>query len=308
MKLPFHLRSVVGMSFALLCSMGVAHAQIKVFACEPEWGALVKEIGADRVAVTVATAPSQDPHYLRAKPSLLAAVRGAALVVCSGASLEVGWLPLLLERAGDATVQHGASGNIAAAEFVEVLEKPTRLDRADGDVHPEGNPHVHLNPRNLLKVGEEVANRLQRIDPANAEQFAARWRRFSGGWSEAIARWEERAAPLRGMRVVVHHKAFSYLVHWLGLEVVGSIEPKPGVPPTTRYLETLLGTLRASPPVVILRTPYETADGSEWLSEKLKVRALVLPYTVGGDSQATTLEGLFEVTLQLLLDAREKAT
>ena len=286
----------------LLAAPLTARAQLDVFACEPEWGALAEEIGGDKVKVFAATHARQDPHYIRARPSLIAKARRADLIFCSGGGLEIGWLPILLRRAG-AGVQPCAPGYLMAAEFVPVLEKPVRVDRSMGDVHPEGNPHVHLNPHNITLVAKELTKRLESIDAANAAFYRSRWKDFTARWQKNMIRWEHEAVALKGTRVVVHHLAFSYLLDWLGLEQVASLEPKPGIPPTTSHLEKLLKQLKANPAHVIIRTPYESDDASEWLSKKTATPALVLPYTIGGDAESRDLFALFERSVSLLTGA-----
>lgn len=293
--------------FSLLIMLGLimsvpayAKDKVNVFACEPEWASLAKVIGGDKVEAFAATTAHQDPHHVRAKPSLIAAMRKADMVVCSGASLEVGWLPILQEKAGNTNTQPGSDGYLLAADFMPLLEKPTRLDRADGDIHPEGNPHVQLNPHNIALVATELTKRLKAVDVVNADVYQANYDSFSKRWQEAIHRWEKEAAILKGVPVVVHHKSFTYLLDWLEMNEVGSLEPKPGVPPTISHLEVLLQTLKSHPAYIIIRTPYEPDDASRWLSEKTAIPALVLPYTVGGDKQSTDLFGLFEHTIALL--------
>ncbi|MEQ1890461.1 MAG: zinc ABC transporter substrate-binding protein [Alphaproteobacteria bacterium] len=280
-----------------------AQAKINLFACEPEWAALAREIGGDDVEIFSATTARQDPHYVRAKPSLIAAMRKADLVLCTGASLEVGWLPILLQKAGSANTQPGAQGYLLAAEVAPLLEKPARLDRADGDVHPEGNPHVQLNPHNISLVAKELTARLKAVDPVQAGSYQAHYDAFSGKWAAAAARWETEAAGLKGMPVVAHHKSFSYLLDWLGMREAGSLEAKPGIPPTAANLEALLQTLKSHPARIIIRTPYDPEDASAWLSEKTGTPAVVLPFTVGGDAESADLFALFERTIRLLKSA-----
>ena len=294
------LVSLITVIAGLLGSPAIlAGDRLTVFACEPEWAALADEIGGAQVKTFSATHARQDPHYIRARPSLIAKIRRADLVICSGAGLEVGWLPVLLQKA-NAQVQPGATGSLMAAELVPVLEVPVIVDRSQGDVHPEGNPHVHLDPYNILKVAEVLARRLETLDPANAAVYGSRLADFTQRWQAHIAQWETRAAPLRGKRVVVHHKAWSYLIAWLGLEEIATLEPRPGIPPTPSHLETLLLTVREQAPLAIIRTPYRSAEPSEWLAEKTGIPAVMLPYTVGGDAESGDLFALFERTLALL--------
>ena len=277
-----------------------ALAVLNVFATVPEWGALAVELGGDKVKVYVATNALQDPHHIEAKPSLIARARNADLVVAVGAELEIGWLPLVIQQAGNPRIQRGKPGHFEAAAFVPMLEKPTRLDRADGDVHPGGNPHIQTDPRNILRVAQPLALRLAELDPSNAEFYAARAKDFAERWTAAIAKWEQQGASLRGVPIVVQHKSFTYLIAWLGMNEVAALEPKPGVEPTTAYLSEVLATLQRQPPKMVIRAAYQSDRASLWIAERAKINAVVLPFTVGGDEQAKDLFGLFDSTIARL--------
>ena len=278
-----------------------AHAALNVFACEPEWAALAKEIGGDDVKVYSATTAMQDPHRIEARPSLIAQMRRANLVVCTGADLEVGWLPVLLQNANNAAVQPGRPGYFEAARFVPLLERPARLDRADGDVHAAGNPHLHTDPRNILRVAEALTARLAEVDPANAAAHRARGQAFAARWRAAIARWETRAAPLKNLPVAVQHKSFSYLLAWLGLREVAVLEPRPGVEPSVSHLARVAAQLQETPARAVLRAAYQSPRPADWLASRTGIPALALPYTVGGNDRAQDLFGLFDDTLDQLL-------
>ena len=280
-----------------------AHAALNVFACEPEWAALAREIGGANVKVYAATTALQDPHRIEARPSLIAQMRRADLVVCTGAELEIGWLPVLLREAGNAKVLPGRPGYVEAARLVPLLDKPARLDRAEGDVHAAGNPHIHTDPRNLLRVGEVLTARLAEVDPANAVAYRSRGLDFATRWQAAIARWERRAAPLRGVSVVSQHKSFPYLLAWLGLREVAVLEPKPGVEPSVGYLARVAEQLKTTPARMVLRAAYQSPRPADWLAQRAGISALALPYTVGGNERATDLFGLFDDTLDQLLKA-----
>jgi zinc/manganese transport system substrate-binding protein len=279
------------------------YAGLRVFACEPEWAALAQELGGDRLAVTSATTALQDPHHIEARPGLIAKTRQADLLVCTGAGLEAGWLPQLLRTAGNPKVQPGRPGYFEAAGAVALLESRARVDRAEGDVHPEGNPHLHLDARNVARVAEQFAARLKQVDPANAAHYAARHADFSARWQAALTRWERDAAPLKGMPVVYHHRSWVYLAHWLGLKEAGVLEPKPGLPPSAAHLTQLLERLRTHPARVIVRTPYEDGRASLWLAKRARIPAVVLPYTVGAGGAADLFK-LFDTTLARLKAAR----
>lgn len=285
---------------AMLCALP-AMAAINVLASVPEWAALAKEIGGDKVNVFSATTALQDPHRIEARPSLIARARSAQLVVATGADLEIGWLPVVLRESGNAAVQPGQLGYFEAATQVRMLEVPARLDRADGDVHPGGNPHIQLDPRNLLKVGEALAARMAQVDPANAGAYRAGFAHFAERWKAAMARWEQSAAPLRDVPVWVQHRAFPYLSGWLGLKEVGALEAKPGVEPGSAQLAGVLARQQASPARMILRPAYARPSSSDWLAERAKIPVVVLPFTVGGDAEATDLFALFDDTIRRLL-------
>lgn len=280
-----------------------AHADIKVFACEPEWASLVKTLANDTVHVYTATTAFQDPHHIEARPSLIAAVRNADLVVCTGAELEAGWLPLLLRQSGNSKVQPGQPGYFEASSVVKKLQVPTRLDRADGDVHAAGNPHVQTSPATFAAVAPVLVQRLMAVDPQHADQYRQRLADFQTRWQVAMARWAQMAAPLKGARVVVQHDGFPYMVHWLGLQQVAVLEPKPGVEPSSSYLSEVLQRLQQQPAQMVIRAAYNPERSSLWLAERAHLPVVVLPYTVGGSEQAKDLFGLFDDTLAQLLKA-----
>jgi len=278
-----------------------ASATLNVLAAVPEWAALAKEIGGDRVSVWSATNALQDPHRIDARPSLIARARNAQLVLATGAGLEAGWLPLVLRESGNPGIQPGQPGYLEAAGVVRLLEVPVRLDRAEGDVHPGGNPHLQLDPRNIQKVADALAVRLARLDPAGAPAYQASLARFTARWTAAMARWEQAAAPLRGVPVWVQHKSFPYLADWLGLKELGALEPKPGVEPGSAQLATILERQKATPARMILRPAYTRPNASDWLAERARIPVVVLPFTVGGTAEAGDLVGLFDDSLRRLL-------
>jgi zinc/manganese transport system substrate-binding protein len=287
----------------LLLAAAPAQGALNVLACEPEWASLVQELAGADAKVSSATTARQDPHRIEARPALLAQARRADLLVCTGAELEAGWLPLLQRESGNARIQSGQPGHFEAARFVKLLERPASVDRAMGDVHALGNPHLHLDPRNLLQVAEPLAARLAALDAANAASYAARHRDFAARLQSAIVRWEKEALPLKRVPVLVHHRNWSYLAAWLDLAVAGELEPKPGIEPSAVHLAQLLEKLKAQPAKMVLRTPYQSPRGSEWIAGRAGVRAVELPYTVGGSEKARDLFALFDETLARLREA-----
>ena len=294
---------VVALAVALLGVSLCAHADLAIFATVPEWGALVTELGGDKVKVYTATNALQDPHHVEAKPSLIARARSADLIVATGAELEIGWVPLVLQQAGNPKIRPGQPGYFEAASVVPLLDRPTRLDRADGDVHPLGDPHIQTDPRNIVRVAAALATRLASLDPPNAAYYQARAATFDATWRADIARWEQQGAALRGVPVVVQHKGFTYLIAWLGLKEVATLEPKPGVEPTVAYMTDVLATLRQQPARMVLRAAYQSDRPSTWIAERAKLAPVTLPFTVGGTEQTGTLKALFDDTLARLLKA-----
>ena len=295
--------SRVFLAMALSALAAPALAALNVFACEPEWAALAGELGGDKVSVYAATTALQDAHHIEARPSLIARARNADLMICSGSELEIGWVPLLLTQAGNSRIQPGSPGYLEASQFVERIEIPKVVDRSLGDIHPAGNPHVHTDPRNVARVADVLAQRLAQIDPADAGVFKARAESFKARWQAAIARWEKEGARLKGVPVVVFHKDLSYFIRWMGMNEVGSLEPKPGIPPTPAHLAELVEQMKRTPAKVIVYSPYNDARAAQFLSERTGIPAVMIPFTVGGTEKAKDLFGLFDETITRLLGA-----
>ncbi len=294
----------------LICTLGLivlaavsapASAALNVFACEPEWAALTQQLAGDKADIYTATGPLQDPHQVQARPSLIARARNAQLVVCTGAELEIGWMPVVLQESGNSAIQPGSTGHFEAAKYVTMREVPTRLDRAEGDVHPEGNPHIQTDARNFLPIAAALSQRLIQIDPANTAYYRQQLAGFDQKWRAAIVKWEKQAAPLKGIPIVVHHKGFAYMNNWLGLNEVAELEPKPGMEPSVAYLGKVLNDLQQHPARMVIRAAYQNERPSEWIAERAHIPAVELPFTVGGTPQATDLYTYFDDTIQRLL-------
>jgi len=294
------LAGVVMTGFASL-----AEASVRVFACEPEWAALATEIGGNDVSIYTATHALQDPHHIQARPSLIARMRRADLLIATGAQLEIGWLPVLLRQSANPAVQPGQAGNLAAADYVQKLDVPTRVDRSQGDIHPGGNPHIQTDPHNIAIVAGVLLRRLQQIDADHANAYQQRYNDFMTRWKQAMQSWQQQAAPLRGMHVLVYHKGWAYMMRWLGLVEAGTLEPVPGVPPTTSHLSTLLAKLKQQPVSMIIYAAYQDPRAAEWLAGRAGIQAVKLPFTVGGTDAATDLFGLYNDTIHRLLMAKQ---
>ncbi len=295
------MKNILLTSILLLLPL-LAKADLNLFACEPEWAALAHEIGGKKVKTSSATNALQDPHYIQARPSLIARLRRADLVVCSGAGLEVGWLPMLLRKGNNPNVMPGSNGFFEASAYVNRLDVIANADRSQGDVHPQGNPHIQTSPHNIKRVAWALAERMQQLDADNAQLYQQGWERFNTRWTNAIENWEKRASSLRGQKVIAHHKSWIYLEQWLGLEEVANLEPVPGIPPTASHLASLLSRFGDNHQVAfIIRAPFQSEKASVWLSERTGIPATMLPLTLGGSDKASDLFKLFDDIIERLL-------
>lgn len=271
-----------------------------IVACEPEWAALSRTLmpSAD---VKVATHARQDPHHIEARPALISLMRQADLAVCTGAALEIGWLPLLQQRSGNPKIQDGAIGMFYAAEHVKLIDPFVGIITPfDGDVHPQGNPHFHTDPYRLLLVAKALSERMKRIWPNQSTQITQRYIDFENKWNVKIKQWEKQAAPLRGKHVAVQHVTFAYMLNWLGLRQTSDLEPKPGMSPSPSHLQQVLKVLKKDLPVAIVLAGYQNQKPSQWLVDQLenKVPMLSLPSTVENDAKAEELINWFDGIIQ----------
>jgi zinc/manganese transport system substrate-binding protein len=278
-----------------------ASANLNVFACEPEWGALAAEIGGDKVSVYTATTGGQDPHQVQARPSLIARARTANITVCTGAELEIGWLPLIIQQSGNNRIAPGQPGSFDATSAVQLLERPASVDRSQGDIHAGGNPHIQTDPRNMIPISRAMAQRFAQLDPGNAAAYTARQAGFERRMTAAIARWAQRAAPLRGTAIAVQHHSWVYMENWLGLREVVPLEPHPGVPPSSGYLAQVLQRIQSQPARFVIRAAYEDSRPSEFIAQRAHIPAVMLPFTIGGTPGATDLFTLYDDTITRLL-------
>lgn len=282
-----------------------AQAEINVFACEPEWASLAQELGGDRLNVFSATTAMQDPHHIQARPSLIAKARRADLLVCSGAELEIGWLPLLQRKAGNNSIMSD-DGQFYATDYVDMLEVPKTLDRSQGDVHADGNPHIHTSPQNILLIAEALSERLTDIDATNAEQYRQAYSTFSDSWKRAMQRWRDEAADLKGTRVISHHRYWSYLNAWLGLDLVATLEAVPGVSPSSSHLAKVNKIAKDEHVSMIIYAAYLNDRPALWLSERTGIPPVALPATVDYQS-GQTLEKWFDQLISKLVQTAMKA-
>ena len=296
MKIP----RVLGMLLCtcwLLLSAGQTRAQLNVFATVPEWGALVEELAADKVKLYVATNALQDPHRVQARPSLLARARNAQLLISTGAELEVGWLPILQRDSGNPNILPGKVGFFEAAQYVQLLGVPSSVDRS------MGNPHIQTDPRHFLPIARALTERLVLLDAGNTAFYQERLRLFLVKWQANLDRWTASAKPLQGLKAWAQHDGFLYMNEWLGINQVGTLESLPGMDPSVAHLATVLQRQAELQGKLIMTSAYMSDTPSKWFSERAKVPLVVLPFTVGGNKEASTLESFFDNTVQRLLHA-----
>lgn len=263
----------------LLALAAPAFAGLNVVATLPWIGSAAKEIGKDKINVTVLIKPGQDAHTIEAKPSMILAARKADIIMYDGLDLEIGYLPLIVESSKNPKLMPGQPGNFDCSQFITALEKPTTVDRSMGDVHPLGNPHYHFSPSRVLRVAEGIARLLADSDKANAGYYEANYKAFAERLHEKERQW--RAVPLQGKKFIAYHKYFEYLSPEYGFQFIGYIEPKPGIPPSAAHIEGLIEAMKKEKPSAILVTPAYGRQEAESLSAKTGVRVIVLPHDVG---------------------------
>lgn len=271
----------------IFCSSSFAQTPLHIFTCEPEWAALAHALGNDQVEIFTATTELQDPHHIEARPALIAQLRRANLLICSGAELEVGWLPLLLRSANNAAVMPDANGYFEAAMQVNRLDVPTQLDRSLGDIHAYGNPHVQLDPLRMLKIAGALTQKLMQLDPPHAQLYQNNLKNFNQQMQHMLTELQPQLAQLKNKPVVIHHGNWKYLADWLQLKIMADVEPKPGIPPSPNDLNNLLQQVRNQNISVIIRATYQADKPTQWLSEQIHVPVLALPATVENGQSLT---------------------
>jgi zinc/manganese transport system substrate-binding protein len=275
-----------------------AFAKFNIAATLPWIGSIANEIGQDKVHVTSFVKPNQDPHFVAAKPSMILDVRKADILMYNGMDLEIGYLPVLVESSKNPKIQPGNPGNFDCSKFIDPIEVPTSVDRSMGDVHPQGNPHYQLSPKNILRVAEGIAGILSKTDPENAGFYMKNFSSFRKRLEEKQREWS--AIPLKGKTFVAYHKFIEYLALELGFEIVGYIEPKPGIPPSASYVEKLVDMIRRSKPNAILSLSYYPQKEVKFLSEKTGVKSIIVPHDVGETEKVKDWFSLMDEVLKSL--------
>lgn len=289
--------------FLVIWSLPVS-AQLNVFACVPEWASLVSELDPE-ARVHVATTAWQDPHYIEARPGLIAALRQADLAVCTGASLEAGWLPSLIRRASNTRIRPGQPGLFYAADQVTLHQPHDHVDRSMGDVHPEGDPHMHLDPDLVPQIMTALAQRMSEIRPDLASRYQRNLVRWQVDWNFKRREWQQAAETLAGQGVIVQHSTYGYLLRWLGINEVADLEPKPGLPPSAGHLSRLLSTPDLESARLILVAYYQEERPARWIQERTGVPVAIMPSTVVPEEGPATLSELIDLLVATLRRAAE---
>ncbi|APX08231.1 zinc ABC transporter substrate-binding protein [Vibrio campbellii] len=270
---------------------------LNIFVCEPEWKAFLESHAPDATIYSATTA-KQDPHYVQARPSLIAKMRQADMAMCSGAELEVGWLPMLQVRSSNSAVQNGASSMVYATDFVRMLDTHDHVDRSMGDIHAHGNPHVQFAANDMIPLSRAITERLKTIDPDNAQAYQLNGMKFRAHWRKKLNEWHEKAAPLKGKQVVGYHATYRYLYDWLGMEQIADLEPKPGISPTTSHLQSLT-KLEANSFDAIVFSSHQDKRPANWLQQQTDKPLIQLPLTV---SNGQRLDEMYDQVIDELLD------
>ena len=301
MRTHSNLAQLIGFALFITISQP-AWSKLNVLACEPEWAALVTEIGGEQVKVFSATTAMQDPHQIQARPSLIAKARRADMIACSGAGLEAGWLPVLLRKSANPKIKVGKPGHFLATDHVQLLGKITDEPT---NIHAAGNPHVHFDPVRIQSIATALANTLSVIDVENQAYYQANLQRFQASWGAAMQNWKQSAEQLKGRSVIVHHDSWIYLLRWLEIEQVATLEPKHGVPPSTSHLAELLDLIKTRPADMILRSGYEDERPSQWLSQKSGIPVLSVPFSVSDYKNSGELKTWMDVVIVKLLQGKD---
>jgi zinc/manganese transport system substrate-binding protein len=282
----------------LLLLFSISLAKLKVVATYPWIGELVKEVGRDRVSLYVIAKGTEDPHFVVPKPSHIAKMRDADLLIVQGASLEVGFLPPLLQQSNNPKIQPGRQGYLDLSQFVELIEKPVNISRAMGDVHPEGNPHYQLDPHNIPPLARAITERLCQLDSPNCAHYRGNLEDFLRRWNARLTEWDREFAKLKGIKVIQYHKLYDYLLQRYGIVLVGTLEPLPGIPPTGKHIEGLIS--QAQGVKFILQDVYHEKRTAQFVAQRLNAKVVILPHDVGAVPEAKDLFSLFDEILRRL--------
>jgi zinc/manganese transport system substrate-binding protein len=286
------ITAVAAVVFASTAS--IATAQIRVVATTPDFAAIAREIGGNNVAVTALAKPTEDPHFVDAKPSHIVTLNRADVLIEGGAELELGWLPPLLESSRNSKVGAGAAGRVVASSGIRMADVPTSFDRSKGDIHSRGNPHFLADPINAKVVAKNIADHFSKVDPKNASAYSANLARFNNSIDVGMVRWVRTLAPFKGAKVVTYHKDFVYFANRFGLQIIGELEPKPGISPSPAHLASIIGTMKSQGGKVILVQPYQNRRTAETVARQSGAKVLEMPQQPGARAGTSSYIGMID--------------
>ncbi len=293
--------STLVVTAACLTIASSAQARTKIVVTYPYIAALVGEMAKDRVEVTTLAKGDEDPHFVVPRPSFIGKLRQADLLIINGASLEIGFVPPLIRQANNPKIMPGAEGLIDLSQSVQLIEKPDSVSRSEGDIHPEGNPHFILDWHNVPALARAIADALARADRGGADTYHKNLDAFLARWKAQSDAWDKKASPLRGKAIIQYHRLFDYFAMRTGLKIVGELEPKPGIPPTSRHLEELIEANAAGTIYMVVTDPYHERKSPEGLAQKLSVPWAVLPQDVAAVPAAKDIFSLYDTLLGSVL-------
>ena len=292
-----------------LLAAAPAHAELNVVTTTEDLAALAREVGGDKIKVESLSRGYQDPHFVEAKPSFVIKLHSADLLIAVGRELEIGWLPPLVNQARNAKVQPGGEGYFDASQGVKILEIPTgQLTRAMGDVHPQGNPHYWLDPDNGLRIAKGIQKKLSALGPGDAAYFAQREEAFEKRLAEAQKRWDAQMAPYKGTKIVTYHRSWPNFVDRFGLDVIGYVEPRPGIPPSPSHTIDLITDMKAKNVKIIMVEPYFDLKTPNSIARETGAKVLVMAPSVGAEKEITDYISLFDYDVKLLAAALKETT
>lgn len=281
----------------------VAHAKLNVVATTSDLGAIAKEIGKDKIEVMSIAKPTEDPHFVDAKPSFIVKLNKADMLIEGGLHLEIGWLPNLVVGARNKNILAGENGYLVASAGVPIIEVPTTADRAMGDVHPMGNPHFMIDPLNGKIVAIHICERLCQIDAANCAYYKDNLKDFTKRLDQKLSEWQKTLEPFRGTKIVTYHKTFPYFANRFNLTVVGTLEPKPGIPPSPTHINSLIPMMKKEGVKLILIEPFQERKTAEFVSSQTGAKIVVFPIMVGGQKETDDYLSLFDYTINQIVSA-----
>jgi len=308
MQLRIHSRGLLALAALIIAALAFPTAseakKLNVVTSTTDMAALAQEVGGDKITVEALAKGYQDPHFVEAKPSFLLKLRNADLLILVGLQLEIGWLPPLITQCGNARIQVGAPGYLDASQFAEILDIPTgQVTRAMGDVHPLGNPHYWLDPNNGRRIARGIAQKLGEMDPADSQYFQQRFQDFDRRLTDAEKNWDAEMAPYRGRKLVAYHTSWSNFAKHFGLQVVGYIEPRPGIPPTPGHTIEIIQLMKRDNVKLVVVEPYFDLKTPNSIGSATGAKVIVLLPSVGGEKEVTDYFKLFDYDINLLIQA-----